>query len=68
MVSNDLGVAVVPALCKEQALEAGVICREINSPIIARRVGVISKPITSLSIAAKSMLETIKLYSLELRD
>ena len=68
MVSNDLGVAVVPALCKEQALEAGVICREINKNKIARRVGVISKPITSLSIAAKSMLETIKLYSLELRD
>ena len=66
MVRDSLGVAIVPALCKAQALEAGVVCRDINSPCIARRVGVISKPITSLSIAAKSMLETIKLYSSEL--
>ncbi len=59
MVSEGMGVAVVPALCQQQATEQGAICRPITSPEITRRVGVICKPRSNLSIAAAAMLDVL---------
>lgn len=59
MVSEGMGVAVVPATCTQQALEQGVKIRPIIEPTIQRAVGVICKPRSSLSIAAAAMLDSL---------
>lgn len=59
LVSEGMGVAVVPALYKQQAIEQGSICRPVVQPEIRRRIGVICKPKSNLSIAAASMLEVL---------
>ena len=59
MVSEGMGVAVVPATCRQQIREQNVIERTITSPSIERTVGVICKPRSMLSIAAAAMLDTL---------
>ncbi|MBU2320701.1 MAG: LysR family transcriptional regulator [Gammaproteobacteria bacterium] len=59
MVSEGMGVAVVPALCRQQAIEQGAICRPVIAPEIRRRVGVICQPRSNLSIAAAAMLDVL---------
>jgi LysR family carnitine catabolism transcriptional activator len=64
MVSEGMGVAVVPALCRQQAIEQGAVYRPIVQPEIRRRVGVICQPRSHLSIAAATMLDVlIETYS-----
>ncbi len=60
MVSEGLGVAVVPALCRQQAQEQGVICRAIEAPIVSRQVGVFCKSRSDLSVAAAAMLDILR--------
>ena len=59
MVSEGMGVAVVPATCRQQIREQSVVERAITSPSIERTVGVICKPRSMLSIAAAAMLDTL---------
>lgn len=59
MVSEGMGVAVVPALYQQQAIEQGSVCRPVVEPEIRRRVGVICKPKSNLSIAAAAMLDIL---------
>lgn len=59
MVSEGMGVAVVPATCRQQIHEQGVIERPIGQPTIERIVGVICKPRSMLSMAAAAMLDTL---------
>jgi LysR family carnitine catabolism transcriptional activator len=59
MVSEGMGVAVVPALCRQQSIEQGAICRPVIQPEIHRRVGVICQPRSHLSIAAAAMLDVL---------
>lgn len=59
MVSEGMGVAVVPATCRQQIREQNVVERAITSPSIERTVGVICKPRSMLSIAAAAMLDTL---------
>ena len=59
MVSEGMGVAVVPATCRQQIREQNVVERSITSPSIERMVGVICKPRSMLSIAAAAMLDTL---------
>ena len=59
MVSQGLGVAVVPALCEAQMREQGAICLPISAPIISRHVGIITKAKVPLSIAAQEMIDTL---------
>ena len=59
MVSEGMGVAVVPATCRQQIREQSVVERSITSPSIERTVGVICKPRSMLSIAAAAMLDTL---------
>ena len=59
MVSQGLGVAVVPALCEAQMREQGAICLPISQPIISRHVGIITKAKIPLSIAAQEMIDTL---------
>jgi len=59
MVSVGMGVAVVPALCRQQAVEQGAVCRPVTGPEIRRSVGVVCKPRESLSVAAAAMLDVL---------
>ena len=59
MVSEGMGVAVVPATCRQQIREQNVVERTITSPSIERTVGGICKPRSMLSIAAAAMLDTL---------
>lgn len=59
LVSEGLGVAVVPALYEQQAIEQGSVCRPVIQPEIRRRVGVVCQPKSNLSIAAAAMLHTL---------
>ncbi|MCB5160723.1 LysR family transcriptional regulator [Marinomonas algarum] len=59
MVSESMGVAVVPSICRQQATEQGAVCRPIIAPSINRRVGVICQPRSHLSIAASAMLDVL---------
>ncbi|MBJ7538606.1 LysR family transcriptional regulator [Marinomonas transparens] len=64
MVSEGMGVAVVPSLCRQQAIEQGAVIRPVVEPEIRRRVGVICQPRSNLSIAASAMLDVlIKTYA-----
>ena len=64
MVSEGIGVAVVPSICQQQAIEQGAVCRAITEPNIHRRVGVICQPRSNLSVAAAAMLDVfINTYS-----
>lgn len=59
MVSEGMGVAVVPEICRKQAMEQGAVCRPVIQPEIRRRVGVICQPRSHLSIAAAAMLDVL---------
>ena len=59
MVATGLGVAVVPALCKQQMQEQGAHCIEVSHPIIARDVGIITRSRNELSVAAAAMLSVL---------
>lgn len=59
MVSEGMGVAVVPVICRQQAYEQHLLCRPIVEPEIGRRVGVLCKPRSSLSIVAAAMLDVL---------
>lgn len=56
MVSMGLGVSVVPALCAGQMQEMGVVCRPLVTPVISRRVGVITRRRYPLSQAAGALM------------
>ncbi len=59
MVSEGMGVAVVPVICRQQAYEQHLNCRPIGEPEIGRHVGVVCKPRSNLSIAAAAMLDVL---------
>ncbi|WP_372597142.1 LysR substrate-binding domain-containing protein [Amphritea sp.] len=59
MVATDLGVSAVPSLCIQQMRELGAVCRELDTPIISRPVGVVTRKRYPLSTAARSLVDII---------
>jgi len=59
MVSIGLGVSVVPALSIGQMEEMGAVCRPVASPLITRRVGLVTRKRYPLSVATQAMIEVI---------
>jgi len=60
MVANGLGVSAVPALCAQQMEEAGAHCITLNSPVIERPIGVLTKPGHELSAAAQVLFDIFR--------
>lgn len=60
MVSNELGVSAVPALCKQQMQELGCICIPLHSPVIKRKIGIVYSINTQLSKASIEMIKIMK--------
>ena len=53
-VKHDLGVSVVPALCKEQMLSKDLACLKIHQSGLSKRVGIIKQKNGNLSQVAAS--------------
>lgn len=53
-VKHDLGVSVVPALCKEQMLSKDLVCLKIHQSGLSKRVGIIKQKNGNLSQVAAS--------------
>jgi LysR family carnitine catabolism transcriptional activator len=60
MVSRGLGLSVVPSTSKSQMLEMGLQLRELFSPKIVHKVGVITRRQGALSVAAQALLSLIR--------
>jgi len=59
MVATGLGVSAMPSLCQTQLHSLGAVCRPIADPIVSRRVGIITKRRSPLSIAAQGFKQLI---------
>lgn len=59
MVATGLGVSVVPSLCLGQMTELGAVCCALESPVITRPVGVITRRRYPLSAAAKGLVDVL---------
>ena len=59
MVAAGLGVSAVPALCVGQMAAMGVACVALESPIVSRRVGILTRRRYPLSQAAEAMVEIL---------
>lgn len=60
MVSQGLGLSVVPSTSKAQMLEMGLHCRAILAPVIVHKVGIVTRRKHALSAAAQAMQKLIK--------
>ncbi|EPJ49308.1 MAG: hypothetical protein OFPII_01900 [Osedax symbiont Rs1] len=61
MVSSELGIGLVPALCDIQMRELGLVCRPLVAPVISRKVGVITRKRAALSAAAQGIVNELML-------
>jgi len=57
MVAGGLGVSVIPSLSRPQAEAAGVICLNLESPVICRAVGLVQRREQQWSAAAQPLVE-----------
>ena len=63
MVSEGLGLSVVPSTSRGQMEEMGLHCRPVVAPVITHELGVITRRQQELSVAAKAMEELINAAS-----
>ncbi len=60
MVATGLGVSAVPSLCIQQMRELGAICRQLDTPVMSRPVGILTRKRYPLSKAAVSLVDIIQ--------
>lgn len=60
MVTNGLGVSIVPSLCEQQMKELGAHCRPLVKPSIRQKVGLITNRRYPLSAACQAMSVTLQ--------
>tara|TARA_B110000483_G_C18206834_1_gene548219 strand:- start:9752 stop:10645 length:894 start_codon:yes stop_codon:yes gene_type:complete len=60
MVTEGLGVSVVPSVTKKQMIEMGAKCLPLNNPSITRDVGILSRQGFPISSATAALLDIIK--------
>lgn len=60
MVSEGLGLSVVPSTSRAQMEEMGLCCRAISGPVITHEVGIIIRHQSQLSVAAQAMQQLIR--------
>ncbi len=59
MISEQLGISIMPSLCKPQLQSQGVLCRPLKSPLVSRRVGIVKKRRIPLSTTAQALVNII---------
>ena len=60
MVSEGLGLSVVPSTSQNQMEEMGLHCRAISSPIITHQLGIVKRRQQELSVAAQAMQALVR--------
>ena len=60
MISEQLGISIMPSLCKPQLQSQGVMCRPLKSPQVSRRVGIVKKRRIPFSSTAEALVNIIK--------
>ncbi|MFT6957611.1 MAG: LysR family carnitine catabolism transcriptional activator [Halieaceae bacterium] len=65
MVSQGLGLSVVPSTSRGQMEEMGLQCRAISSPVITHLLGIITRRQQQLSVAAQAMEAQIRASSIQ---
>lgn len=60
MVSLDLGVSVVPSLCRGQMEAMGIVCKSISKPAIERQVGIFTRKRHPMSLPAEAMMTILQ--------
>jgi len=68
MVATGLGVSAVPSLCIQQMRELGAECRELDTPVMSRPVGIVTRKRYPLSTAAQSLVDIIERSAQDLTD
>lgn len=58
-VSVGMGVSVVPALCRTQMENKGLVCRPIRNSGLIKQVGIVRRQRGSLSVAANAFMELL---------
>ena len=63
MVASGLGVSVVPSLCIPMFEALGAQCVPLHSPMLMRRVGIVTQQRKPLSVAAQSFIgQLVEMY------
>jgi LysR family carnitine catabolism transcriptional activator len=60
MIYEQLGISIMPSLCKPQLQSQGVMYRPLKSPQVSRRVGIVKKRRIPLSSTAEALVNIIK--------
>lgn len=68
MIAEQLGISIMPSLCKPQLQSQGVLCRPLKSPLVSRRVGIVKKRRIPLSTTAQALVNIIKAHSKNIMD
>lgn len=68
MISEQLGISIMPSLCKPQLQSQGVLCRPLKSPLVSRRVGIVKKRRIPLSSPAQVLVDIIKAHSKKMNN
>lgn len=62
MVATEIGISVMPSLYKQQIQALNLEFKELSSPVISRRVGIITRRRYALSNTAKAFIEILRRY------
>ncbi|KGJ98551.1 LysR family transcriptional regulator [Thalassotalea sp. ND16A] len=65
MIAEQLGISIMPSLCKPQLQSQGVVWRPLESPLVSRRVGIVKKRRIPLSSTAQALVDIIKTNIIE---
>ena len=65
MVSEGLGLSVVPSTSRSQMEEMGLQCRDVISPVITHELGIVTRRQQTLSVAGQAMVDVISGYEKE---
>jgi LysR family carnitine catabolism transcriptional activator len=60
MVSEGLGVSIVPNVCCQQMVEMGAVCRPLKDVKIENNVGIITRKHSTLSAAGMSFVRVVE--------
>ncbi|GAA0857370.1 LysR family transcriptional regulator [Aliiglaciecola litoralis] len=59
LVKHDMGISVVPGICKQQFSHNDLVCRPISGANLRKKVGMIKTSRKSLSVPAQALWDTL---------
>ncbi|MDO6838400.1 LysR family transcriptional regulator [Paraglaciecola chathamensis] len=62
-VEHELGVSIVPGLCQQQMQRLGLVCLPIKGPGLSKRVGMVKKVQSNMSVSAQALWDWVNQQS-----